>query len=211
MDLKPLRSGVPTGKWELTVRHPQLPKGRKYFTFDTEEEAVRYGEQWDLLVKSGIPIPQELLEPPTRNTPLGSVLRGFANSGQPSRTDQVLIARLIAEVGDVPLTDLTYRWVEQWVERLKTGRNLAPSSIRQRVGALARAIDYHQRGKGSDVAMLGNYGCCLSAMPPTTTVIARWCRPQARKRRKTRCASAGWPQVSTGGSWQRCAATSAPR
>ncbi|WP_157991339.1 hypothetical protein [Caldimonas tepidiphila] len=36
----------PSGKWEIAVRHPSLPRGRKYFTFDTEAEANAYAHQW---------------------------------------------------------------------------------------------------------------------------------------------------------------------
>ena len=30
-----------SGRWEITLRHPSLPGGRKAFSFDTEAEAVR--------------------------------------------------------------------------------------------------------------------------------------------------------------------------
>ena len=39
----------PSGKWEIGLRHPSLPNGRKYFTFDTEAEAIAYGQQWKLM------------------------------------------------------------------------------------------------------------------------------------------------------------------
>lgn len=38
---------------------------------------------------------------------------------------------------------LQYRWVETWVKSLKTEANLAPGTIRKRVGAMARMIDWH--------------------------------------------------------------------
>ena len=33
-----------SGKWEIGLRHPSLPGGRKYFQFDTEAEAVAAAE-----------------------------------------------------------------------------------------------------------------------------------------------------------------------
>ena len=42
----------PSGKWEIGLRHPSLPNGRKYFTFDTEaklrfrsRQAPLFGEE----------------------------------------------------------------------------------------------------------------------------------------------------------------------
>ena len=42
----------PSGKWEIGLRHPSLPGGRKYFTFDTEAEANAYADQWRSLAES---------------------------------------------------------------------------------------------------------------------------------------------------------------
>lgn len=50
----------PSGKWEIGLRHPSLPNGRKYFTFDTEAEAIAYGQQWKLMKHADIPPPAEL-------------------------------------------------------------------------------------------------------------------------------------------------------
>ena len=53
----------PSGKWEIGLRHPSLPNGRKYFTFDTEAEAIAYGQQWKLMKHADIPPPAELTAP----------------------------------------------------------------------------------------------------------------------------------------------------
>ena len=50
----------PSGKWEIGLRHPSLPGGRKYFTFDTEPEAVAYGQQWKLMKGAGLAPPVAL-------------------------------------------------------------------------------------------------------------------------------------------------------
>ena len=53
----------PSGKWEIGLRHPSLPNGRKYFTFETEAEAIAYGQQWKLMKHADIPPPAELTTP----------------------------------------------------------------------------------------------------------------------------------------------------
>lgn len=136
---------VKTGKWELTVRHPQLPKGRKYFTFDTEAEAVNYGKQWDMLVAAGAPVPASLLEKPAVASTLGVVIRARANSALTSTSDQATLNLLLAEVGRTKLEAFTFAWAKNWVQAMKLQQNLAPSSIRKRVGALSRAVDEYAR------------------------------------------------------------------
>lgn len=143
------------GKFELAVRHPSLPKGRKYFTFDTYEEAERYGQQWQTLVDAGLPVPTEMLEKPTPRTALGAVLRAWVNSGHASRTDQELGSLLVAELGATLLSSVSYGWAKNWVQSMKK-RQLVPSTIRQRVGMVARALDHYQREHAEDMPMTGN-------------------------------------------------------
>lgn len=141
-----------TGKWEATLRHPELPKGRKYFTFDTEVDARNYARQWDLLVKAGKPPPAVLMEKPKNEATLGVVLRAKANADETAPSDQDTIRLLIAEVGTVKFSAVTYAWAENWVRDLKVKQNLAPSSIRKRVGTLSRAIDSYLR-RMPDIAL----------------------------------------------------------
>lgn len=134
-----------SGKYELQVRHPKLPKGRKFFTFDSEAEAKSYGEQWDLLAAAGAPLPTSLLERPALSGSLGHVLRARANNGLTAMSDQPLISLLLSEVGKTKFDAFTYAWCENWVRAMKLQQNLAPSSIRKRVGMLSRAVDDYAR------------------------------------------------------------------
>jgi len=71
-----------SGKWEIGLRHPSIPGGRKYFQFDTEAEANAYGEQWRLMKMANIAPPAELLKPAVVASPsLGAVIRAWASSG----------------------------------------------------------------------------------------------------------------------------------
>lgn len=132
----------PSGKWEIGLRHPSLPGGRRYFTFDTEAEANAYAEQWRLMRLADIDPPAELLQPVTRqSTTLAQVVRAWMNSGLAAPSQQSALGSLVMEVGAVRLSDASYRWLMDYVQRLKTVKNLAPGSIRHRVQALGRSID----------------------------------------------------------------------
>lgn len=136
---------VRTGKWEVTVRHASLPKGRKFFTFATEGDARLYGKQWDAMVEAGLAPPQQLLEPAGVDSSLGLVLRARANADDVAASDQATIGLLVREVGHVKFAAMSYAWAESWVRDLKIKANLAPGSVRKRVGTLSRAIDDHLR------------------------------------------------------------------
>jgi integrase len=135
----------PSGMWEIGVRHPSLPGGRKYFTFDSEEQANGFGEQWKTMKMAGLQPPAALLQPTSANHSLGLVLRQWSNSGLAAPSQYVTLGSLISEVGAVKLVDADYGWLAAYVQRLKVENNLAPNSIRHRVQALGRAIDEFAR------------------------------------------------------------------
>lgn len=135
-----------SGKWELTLRHPLLPGGRKYFTFDTEEEANSYAQQWRLMKAAGISPPPELLAPlEKRSLSVGYAVRKWAGSGQAAPTQQSPLGSLISEVGDVKLSDMSYTWLTGYIRDLKVKNNLSPGTIRHRIQALSRSIDEYLR------------------------------------------------------------------
>lgn len=129
------------GAWALTVRHPDLPSGRRYYTFDSEAEAVEFDKSWRLMKAAGLPPPADMLQPKEDARTLGLVLREWINSGKAAPTQLVTLEIVRGEVASVPLRDYTYKWLEAYILKCKTGRNLAPSSIRHRVQALGRAVD----------------------------------------------------------------------
>lgn len=145
---------TPTGRYELTVRHRLLPK-RVYMTFDDEDEAKRYGEQLDRLLASGI-VPEGLLEmaAPKPKEQMRHILRAYINSGHPAKSDLEVLELLVVEVGSVRVDQFTYAWCEAWVRALKLEKNLAPGTIRKRIGSLARAVDWWLRSHPD--AMVGN-------------------------------------------------------
>lgn len=143
----------PSGKWEIGLRHPSLPGGRRYFTFDTEAEANAYAEQWRIMKMANIEPPAELLKPKAlTDATLAQVVRAWANSGHAAPTQQSALGSLVMEVGAVRLEDATYAWLTKYLQHLKVEKNLAPGSIRHRIQALGRCIDEWARHH-PDVAM----------------------------------------------------------
>jgi integrase len=134
-----------SGKWEIGLRHPTLPGGRKYFTFDTEAEAITYAEQWKLMKMAGVSPPAELMKPAAQGKNLGFIVRQYANSGLAAPSAASPLGSVVTEVGATLLEEADYGWLMKYVLRLKTERNLAPNSIRHRVQGLGRAIDEYLR------------------------------------------------------------------
>ncbi|WP_296561213.1 tyrosine-type recombinase/integrase [Pigmentiphaga sp.] len=144
---------TPAGRYELTISSKLLPR-RVYLTFDTEQEAREYGEQCAKWFKVGI-VPEGLAQPVTEAAALlGPLIRGWVKSGQPSKSDVEILDLLFEEVGSVQLRNVTYAWAEAWVQRLKHEKNLSPGTIRKRVQALGKVLDWVLR-KTPDV-MAGN-------------------------------------------------------
>lgn len=135
--------------WQLRVSHRLLPRPF-YHTFSSEQEAKNYGEQLERLLASGI-IPQEFMAPAKAadDLLLTQVLTQFtAMSPGVTAFDKEMAGFLLNDkpIIGLRLSALTYRWVESYVSWLKsTERNLAPGSIRKRVGAIGRAMDWHIR------------------------------------------------------------------
>jgi integrase len=137
-------------RFQLRVKHKLLRKPF-FFTFEDEGEARSYGAQLHDMLQRGI-VPAELAEmPATRNDPaLITIVRAYVK-GAPHLTasDEDLLGSMLPEVASVPLSALTYAWVERYVAELKREANLAPGTIRKRIGALARVIDWHLRSTAS--------------------------------------------------------------
>lgn len=133
--------------FQLRVVSKLLPR-TFYSTFDSEVEARNYGEALESILARGI-VPQELLSEPkaTDDRLLTQVVADYC-AGSPSLTDSddALLGLVMRDkpIIGLRLSALTYRWVESYVAWLKSAEmNLAPSSIRKRIGALGRVMDWH--------------------------------------------------------------------
>lgn len=136
-------------RWELRVKHRLLPRPF-YATFPTEAEGFSYGQQMEAMLERGV-VPAELMakEPRAADDPLViAVVRAYIN-GAPHLTasDDKLLASMVndqaSELVGMRVSAITYRWAGEWLRGLKLRQQLAPGTIRKRVGALARVLDWH--------------------------------------------------------------------
>lgn len=120
-------------------------------TFDTLPQAQEYRDMALSLLGRGI-LPLELLPAEERaagdRRSLRSVIEAYLAAAPSASSERDLLAVVMEEVGGVRAAGLSYSWVEEYVRGLK-GRRLAPGTIRKRVGALGRVLDwYHLSSSG---------------------------------------------------------------
>lgn len=138
-------------KFELRVKHRLLPKPYTA-TFDTEAEARDYGNQLEAMLAQGI-IPREAVAQPRKASGLtvAQLIRQYLDAVAVSALDADLLDLLTRMIGARRVDEvLQYRWGEDWVRTLKLEQNLAPGTIRKRVGALARMLDWHLKREAED-------------------------------------------------------------
>lgn len=145
----------PGGAQQLRVTHRLLPKPF-FWTFkgaDAKAQAEDYRDKLQSLLSRGI-VPQEMLAAPAKGEDplIAEIISQYERSATPTDSDLALLKLIRVETPGLRASALTYAWVEDWVRRLKLEANLAPGSIRKRVGCLARVYDWHLKrvtAKGS--------------------------------------------------------------
>lgn len=146
-----------SGKFELCLQHKLLPK-RLFLTFDSYSEAEQYGIEANRLLDAGI-VPVGLLNAskpePAADTRITVLIQQWRNSGQLSKTDDAILGWLVNDevIKSGSLSDMTYQWAEGWVSKLKRVQVLSPSSIRQRVQALSKVLDWYVRSNPATRSM----------------------------------------------------------
>lgn len=133
-------------KFQLRVKHKLLSKPF-FFTFDTEQEARAYGDQLEAVLSRGI-VPSELLAVPEKREDdlvLSRVILDYCKQAPVTSSDSELLGVLVSEVAGVRVSGVTFAWCSDYVNRLKREKNLAPGSIRKRIGSLGRVLDWHIR------------------------------------------------------------------
>lgn len=133
------------GRFQLRVRHALLHKPF-FFTFPSEADARSYGQQLQALLDRGV-VPVELLAQPERGRdPLvAQVLRDYTRAVNVAPSDAEVLDVLLPEVAGLRVSGVTFAWAQDYVRALKRERHLAPSTVRKRVGSLARVLDWHIR------------------------------------------------------------------
>ena len=133
-------------RYQVRIKHALLHKPF-FFTFDSEAEASTYGAQLESVLSRGI-VPSELLAAPARKAddPLViEVIRTYSRAAHVAPSDNEVLDVLVRETPGLRVSGVTFAWCDAYVQGLKRVNNLAPGTIRKRVGSLARVLDWHIR------------------------------------------------------------------
>lgn len=144
-------------KHQVRVKNKLLPK--PYFaTFDNAEDAWAHGRQIESALAQGF-MPVELAAKgivKAHDPDLPKLVQEYrGNSNALTDSDDELLGTMAKELKGLRVASVTFQWAEAWVKTLKMKSNYAPGTIRKRVGALARVLDWHFRrhSLGDKVAM----------------------------------------------------------
>jgi len=135
--------------WHYTVQKRSLLPKPIYLTFDTEEEGDRYVDHLEKLLANGI-VPKEFLEVGSKDSinTIADAIDLYNDTVHVPDSD-VRVLRVVGDrIGNTRLVSVDYDWAEEWVSGMKA-RNMAPSTIRHHVGALARCFDWVVKKKES--------------------------------------------------------------
>lgn len=129
--------------WAYQVRCSALLPKPIYLTFADEAEGDAYVARLEALLAQGI-LPAEFRKEPDQKHPRlrGRVIE-YRETQPISAADQAVLQILLNTLPPTwELRGLTFDWALGWVTDMKRVQNLAPSTIRARVGALARCLDW---------------------------------------------------------------------
>lgn len=135
-----------SGNWEFIVKRSKLLPKPIYLTFTDETEGDTYVRRLEQLLDAGI-VPPEFQEDNQTPLTLAQAIRQYQATVAVSAADGPLLGVLLERLGDQSLVMIDYDWVEKWIMNMKRLQNLAPSTIRHYVGALARCLDWVTRKK----------------------------------------------------------------
>lgn len=122
-----------------------LPKP-VHLTFDDESEGDAYVAHLEKLLDAGI-VPDEFTQDRKPTVTLSHAIRAYLDSVHISNDDHKILMVLDTRVGSARLESVNYSWAEKWVAGLMI--DLAPSTVRHQVGALARCLDWLVRSEKS--------------------------------------------------------------
>jgi integrase len=128
--------------WHYTIKRAGLLPKPLYLSFADEAEGDEYVRRVEALLDRGV-VPEEFGKKREVQTSLRDGVRRYLSEQHTAPDDagllQIVLSRL--PIG-MPLADITFTWATGWVTALKREQNLAPSTLRKHVGALARALDW---------------------------------------------------------------------
>lgn len=143
-----------SGTVEACIRRKTLP-APIYLTFKHIDEARRYCREVEAVLDAG-QVPPELQgyaqpkearrdKPETMTTRISDAIDAYLAGYHVAEGDKQWLGVMREEVGDVELGAVTVQWALEQVRSYKLGRKrpLSPTTIRHRIGALRRCLDWH--------------------------------------------------------------------
>lgn len=141
-----------SGTVEACIRRKTLP-GPIYLTFPSESEARSYCAQAEAMIDAGN-IPHELLDfakpkaarrdkPEPMMAMISQAIREYLLGYHVTDGDIQWLNVLQSEIGTRAVGEVTVQWAMELVRGYKLERNLTPATIRHRIGALRRCLDWH--------------------------------------------------------------------
>lgn len=129
------------GSWEFVVKRKGLLPKPVHLTFDNEAKGDAYCAHLEKLLDAGI-VPEEFLQPDKDAiTTIGKAIVEYIDSVHITDDDIGILAHIRKSIGENTLDKVNYPWAEKWVKTLQAD-DAAPSTIRKKVGALARCLDW---------------------------------------------------------------------
>ena len=135
----------PNGTIQYTFKRSGLLEKPIYLTFDNEVEGDAFAQRLDLLLDNGI-VPTEYQSKSGTST-IGELIRQYERDAHPSPKDRGVLKTVYETHGSQHLAGITVDWVDEWIRKMKREEKLAPSTIRSKIGAMARCTDWGLRQK----------------------------------------------------------------
>ncbi len=130
------------GTWEYVVRRKGVLPKPLYLTFSSEEEGDAYVARLEKLLDNGV-VPQEFADAQADIVTILDAIREYMTHHAVGVSDRPLLNVLAGRrLASNRLSTVDFRWAQSWVTAMKREENLAPSTVRHYVGALARCFDW---------------------------------------------------------------------
>ncbi len=129
-----------TGSWEYIVQKKGLLPKPISLTFYDEAEGDAYCAHLEKLLAKGI-VPDEFKNKTAQINTIADAIKEYRNAVTITDDDHTILKGLSGTVGKRELNKVDYKWAESWVKDLQV-EELSPSTIRKKVGALARCLDW---------------------------------------------------------------------
>jgi len=129
--------------WEYVFKRAGLLEKPLYLTFPTEAEGDAFAERLEKLLDRGI-VPTEY-QATVRIQTIKDLITQYERDAHPKDKDRSALTTVINARGSTPLASINAGWVDDWITEMKRVDKLAPSTIRAKVGALARCTDWGMR------------------------------------------------------------------